>query len=784
MSETDPAPQHISLAHSADRQGRSLAHLGEPEGGPIDASGGPGHARRPVSPHVLLRFKGTIIGVFLALAVPAALAVWLGLRPVYRAEALLEVRSKVPIFVKPSEDTTTHNYQQYLRTQVDIITSDTVLNRVLGRADVRATGWYREPDSVLSSVRSTPDDVLDRLREAVVAAPRPGTELISIAAQTRIPQDAAVVANALLDEYLEFAEERLSAEERKIKEELEEERKRLGVSINFSEEVIADARKALRTGSPDELIAQRRVRLDQLDAEVAQFADEIEFRRRQLDDLETESTSQPAGGDSGPTAPRYTEDAEWRRLHAEWRAAQQRAEEAALQFQPAHPIRMRLDKVVEGARALLDERQEQLDRLAALGLPQPTSLPSSGALAASPDTLRREIHSLEMQKELREDRAQLWRDSFDPEFNSAEALRKHTEELQRFQARLQDVRDRLSELDDKERLPATIRTIGRALAPSRPFSDKRLKLSVAALVAALAAGLACAYLRTAFSPQVQEVGDVNRSVRGAFLGYLPFQPGLKRPAVAESALHGECVRMIRTALLNRIRADGSETVPTGQVVQLASAGPGAGKSTLAVLLARSLALSGKRVLLVDADLHQPSLAQHFSIEAVPGLGDLLAPSLSGAPATDGEAGATHYRATSIPTLSILPCGRVERDEDLELLVNGTFSALLSQWRSRYDFILLDGPPLLQTADATILSRHADGTILVVRERHCRRMALVEALAVLSGGGGKLLGTVFVGSEPERAYGYGYGYASAYGSAGRSSTAGDRPAHDQPLLEDQ
>jgi len=231
--------------------------------------------------------------------------------------------------------------------------------------------------------------------------------------------------------------------------------------------------------------------------------------------------------------------------------------------------------------------------------------------------------------------------------------------------------------------------------------------------------------------------------------------------------------MIRTALLNRLEGGVELRGPGGQVVQLASAGPGSGKSTLAVLLARSLAQSGKRVLLVDADMHRPSLAQHFAIALSPGLLDLLARGQGGAGgAREGEAGASAYHATSIPTLSVLPSGRSTRQEDQELLVNGTFSTLLAQWRGRFDFILLDGPPLLQSADAAILSRHADGTILVVRQRHCQRMALVEALAVLSSAGGKLLGTVFVGSGHEQVYGYGYGYAP--GRSYRSSSAADQP----------
>jgi Mrp family chromosome partitioning ATPase/uncharacterized protein involved in exopolysaccharide biosynthesis len=807
MSEHDAAPQPLSRVdglgggphrgHAPPEVRSSTAHYLEPESGLVEARGETGHARRPVSPRLLLRLKGTILGVFAALAVPAGAAIWLGLHPVYRAEALLEVRSLVPRFVQRTEETgLIPQYQQYLRTQVDIMTSATVLNRVLGREDVRQTAWYQEPDVPLARLRGVQDNPLERLQEAVVAGPRPGTELISIAVDARAPGDAAVMANGVLDEYLEFSRERLSDEDQGLFRQLDDERKKLEIQIGFSEGIVAEARKDLRTGSPDELIAQRRVRLDQLDAEVAQLAEQIEYRQQQLRELEAVSASQPAGADSGGAAVRYTDDAEWRRLYGEWRAAQQRADEAALQFQPAHPLRMRLEKTVEGARALVEERQAQLDKLAELGLPQPTSLPTSEAVAANPRALRHEVRQLELQKELRERRAKELRDSFEHEFNTAESLRKHSEDLDRHQTRLRAVQNRLCELEEKGRVPATIRTIGRAVPPARPYSDKRLRLSLAALVAALAAGLACAYLRTALSPQVQEVGDVNRSLRGAFLGYLPFEQGLGPLALEGEAgpgegeagasphpLYAECVRMIRTALLNRLEGEVELRGPGGQVVQLASAGPGSGKSTLAVLLARSLAQSGKRVLLVDADMHRPSLAQHFAIALSPGLLDLLARGQGGAGgaregeagAREGEAGASPYHATSIPTLSVLPSGRSTRQEDQELLVNGTFSTLLAQWRGRFDFILLDGPPLLQSADAAILSRHADGTILVVRQRHCRRMALVEALAVLSSAGGKLLGTVFVGSGHEQVYGYGYGYAP-----GQSYRPGS--AADQPLLE--
>jgi capsular exopolysaccharide synthesis family protein len=190
-------------------------------------------------------------------------------------------------------------------------------------------------------------------------------------------------------------------------------------------------------------------------------------------------------------------------------------------------------------------------------------------------------------------------------------------------------------------------------------------------------------------------------------------------------------------------------------VQITSAGPASGKTTLAVMLGRSLAQSGKRVLLVDADVRRPSLARHFAFEPSPGLMDVLA---------DSTAEVRGIRVTSVPQLSVLTAGEWTRQEDFELLANGALSSVLERWRREYDLILLDSSPLLGTADGVILSRQVDGTVLVVRERHCRREALVAALATLSAAGGKLLGTVFVGTRHAGMYGYGYGYAYEYETA--------------------
>jgi Mrp family chromosome partitioning ATPase len=95
----------------------------------------------------------------------------------------------------------------------------------------------------------------------------------------------------------------------------------------------------------------------------------------------------------------------------------------------------------------------------------------------------------------------------------------------------------------------------------------------------------------------------------------------------------------------------------------------------------------------------------------------------------------------------------------EEIANGAFKTCMSQLAKQcnYDVVLLDSSPILLGADATILASQVDGTIMVEREHVSRRTNVVNALSRLNCAGGRLLGTVFIGSGAGDDYGYAYGY---------------------------
>ena len=172
-----------------------------------------------------------------------------------------------------------------------------------------------------------------------------------------------------------------------------------------------------------------------------------------------------------------------------------------------------------------------------------------------------------------------------------------------------------------------------------------------------------------------------------------------------------------------------------------------------MLLARSLANCGKKVLLVDADLRNPNIADRLNIDNEPGL--VYALSL------DNNQNADPIRKTDIPGLDVIPAGNAERD-DLEKLAVGTFPVCLKRWRkSNYDIILIDSSPVLPVADARIISGYVDATIMIIREGITHRIDVIDALSCLDAAGGNILGTIFMGSGRRAGYGYGYGYGRHY-----------------------
>ena len=177
----------------------------------------------------------------------------------------------------------------------------------------------------------------------------------------------------------------------------------------------------------------------------------------------------------------------------------------------------------------------------------------------------------------------------------------------------------------------------------------------------------------------------------------------------------ESYRAVRTALLFS-----NGDIPP-KVILVTSALPQEGKTTVSLNSAIALAYQGAKVLLIDADLRRPEVHACLGVPAEPGLGELLS----------GEAELPVQAAAcpQVPNLFVLPAG-YRRVRPAEALGSVRMRDLLNNCRARFDFVVIDTPPVLAVTDAVVLSKSADGVLLVVRSAQTSEQSLLRARDLL------------------------------------------------------
>jgi polysaccharide biosynthesis transport protein len=214
-------------------------------------------------------------------------------------------------------------------------------------------------------------------------------------------------------------------------------------------------------------------------------------------------------------------------------------------------------------------------------------------------------------------------------------------------------------------------------------------------------------------------------------------------ADAPGSPQAEQFRQLRTNLEFLRVAD--EQAGAASVVAVTSATAAEGKSTVASNLATALAETGARVLLVDADLRRPSVADVLGLEGGVGLTTVLA----------GQADVDDVvQEWGSAGLRVLPSGAVPPNP-AELLGSPAMRRLIAELRARYDHVVVDTTPVLPVADASVLSRLVDGLVVVANARRVRRRQLIQGLGDLAQVSARVLGVVLNQvRRDEESYSYG------------------------------
>ncbi|MCT2538454.1 GumC family protein [Sedimentimonas flavescens] len=631
--------------------------------------------------------------------------------PIYRATALVMVEPGQRSLLDGAEarGDSASDYAR-LESEVAILHSDKVL-----LATIREAGLMSDPEfgprlSLIAKLRlalgvrgqGVDDPValtaqtLERFAKAVSGKRRGQTLILEVSAESQQAEKAAWLANTLSQTYIALQ---------------------------------LDAKVARALGARDLLQAQ----LDRAQQALAGSEAAIDaYLQREIAEIATETGNMAlmdlADRLAASEAQRATHELAYQRADTatsvqDWaQLSAQLGDEgvASLAAQRA-AVQARLEAAPDADQGSVVLRQElaALDRqLAQQGASAVTDLQTQVArLAAQSRDLREEL------------RREVLRSGLSPETLSAiYGLQQDAEIAQRQYAAL------LARMRDLEAQAvvqvADSRIVSEALTPQDPVAPNVPLVLAAALILGFGMGLAAALARSYFVAGIdssQQLAEVLPVPLAATIPWVDLGSGQR--SVADMVLdapfsaYTEAFRRLRLSL---------EQVPHrrsgAMVILVCSAVPGEGKSAVALALARSYALGGKRTLLIDADLRRPTLARHMGLTPELGLLDYI----ENAQALTGGEELCRKDPRS-PVVAILGQGRPEQPTD-QLLRSEIFDEVLETAREAFDVIVMDTAPLLPVVDTQYLAGHADAAIMAVRHAATAQAETREALRQLTEAG--------------------------------------------------
>jgi succinoglycan biosynthesis transport protein ExoP len=312
---------------------------------------------------------------------------------------------------------------------------------------------------------------------------------------------------------------------------------------------------------------------------------------------------------------------------------------------------------------------------------------------------------------------------------------------QRFGTDGLDLQDRahtlglLAELDYNN-----VEVTGEAAVPTSPSSPRTKRNTILGAILGLLLGLGVVFLLERFDRRIRGIEELEAIYRLPMLGVVPRSAALSRSGGSK----GPALPPTEAEAFNLIRAhlrffNVDRDVRT---VVIASPAPGEGKTTIARHMAEAAAKLGSRVLLMEVDLRQPTLAQQLDIQSGPGLADVLIGAIPVGEATQSvDLQVPSWAGTSGHSFDVLAAGTVLPPNPGELLESRAMDAVLEQAQSAYDLVVIDTPPLSAVSDAFSLLTKVDGVIIVGRIGRSRRDAAEQLHQILASSGAPLLGVI-------------------------------------------
>ncbi len=699
-----------------------------------------------------VKYRFLIVGAFLAALLIGAGST-LMMTPIYTAQATLQIdREAVRVLnvddVSPRESTSTG--EEFFQTQYGLLKSRSLAERVTDSLGLASSDAFLEAmgGGKLERGDRTAAEFAAARREAVIAtvmgnfsvAPVRGSRLVGISFDSPDPALAARVTNAYAENFIQ-------------------------ANLDRRFESSSYAREFL-----EEQIAQTKAKLEVTERSLVEYAANQGIINITEPGADGAGQTQSLAGTNLSALNASLAAAQADRIAAEQRWRQARA--SPLMSLPEVLQNPAVQRLTE-ERARLDAQYQQNDRV------YQADWPAQRQLRGQIEELDRQIaeigrgilRSIEGQYVVAANNERALQAQVDGLKGEVLDLRDRSVQYNILQRELDTSRtqyDALLERYKEVSVSGTVTSnnisiVDRAEVPRGPSKPNLMINLILASVLGLGLGALSAFVLEALDETLATPDDAENKLGLPILGVIPLLGREETPVEALDNLRSpfsEAYYSLRTAL----QFSTPDGVPSSILVT--SSRPAEGKSTTAYATALNLARIGKRVLLIDGDLRNPSMHRIVGVENGVGMSNLL----SGA-ATLAQA----VQATREPNLSLVSSGPLPPNP-AELWGGDRLRDLLIELQREFDNVVIDGPPVLGFADSPLLSAAVGGTVFVLESKGTRRAQARGALRRLLIGNGRLLGGVLTkfNTKTTQYGGYDYAYDYNYG-ADRSRGARDRAA---------
>ena len=707
--------------------------------------------------------------VICAIGIPA---IWLLTEPLYNVTGAIRVAPIIPnILTGKSDSGDISNYQTFMYTQAEMITSDPIVQRVADNlADKNLTFFKNATTDISTKLKQTlknakmNHDPASILKQAISAgiiyvAPARYTELMKITMRSKNTKEAKQIVDAFINAYMAIEVSNSAENEDQKLTLLENERKVLSEKLQSRHQAIHQLAEEYGTRDLDRRQEMRLQRVTTLLSELTKTESQRINLEAQVQFLERAKEQSIAPeellkmrnefSNSDPIILELTRSIV--QLERDLIVAKQT-------MMPENPALKQKQELLDAFQLRLEEKRQELAK-------KFDDMVSEQINKAGKQNLIDVQTKLEQTK-VYENRLKEVLANEDTQTIEIGRKQLNIQDLQ-FQLKLDEeiydtVRRRIQELEMERKRPARVSVAYNADVAF--VRDKRVKYTLAFMFGAMACGSLLAFLRDKADLSLRTPDDVAKCIGIRIIGTTTSSHTVK-----PTLLPGQIAADFQTIRANLGLLDGG-----GIPKKLAITSPGMreGKTTLAINLAISMSKSGKRVLLIDGDLRKPDIARMLNLpHSSRGLQDVLfGIKFDQAICTMASIG-----------IDVLAADSRNSTDAYELLASPLTARYINTVSQNYDHVIIDTPPLLAFPDTLVWSKIADAVILTSLAGQTTAPDLKDAKVRLAEINVRVLGTVLSNVRAEQSY-YRYGYN--YYTQNDSSRKNGRQANTKLLLTTQ